>query len=589
MQKAARPSASCDRSVSLARRHLAMATGSCSATEWGTSRTCLRRRRWGDCPALKQATPAPTAACSPIRTSRAASSFPRSSPRRCRSQASTGCGAQTSMLRPLVATSLCSRTSGCRWKRGSIMGIASITTPSWVMTFVPRKAKKEIKVLRFDNKRGYGLDPCPSLLREQFFEAYSDSFDLNSMDFFICSHPVANCELYIPFGRPIIIYATTRLEFGRHDQNIDWRSQDLSEESPKRFQEWVRNLQALAKDPRNIVAANNAYDAAYIEYFTGIKALYIPSWCGGDASSPELIGAYAYQPKRMRVLIIPYRTNLEFYPEDIPSHGWPDHSKRNSQTPYGHPILKELADVMRGGSAPEGLVFASIHWEYGHEFSSPAVFKDHPAVVFLPYQFSTMSFFEAYRQSVPMLVPSRELLLKWVSKYGLMWERVYGDPARPRDLPRSPLPNPNSFDSATVAAWLDTHDFFQGDRFPHLLHFSSWEHAIQLLQSTDLAQVGLQMHLHNQREYVRQRHEWQQALVKARAWADASRGAGRRPGVLDRGHQSPANVSFALHSLYGLPPLPPDPKPGCAALREEWERGGAPKVKRKKGPDKCHA
>ena len=39
----------------------------------------------------------------------------------------------------------------------------------------------------------------------------------------VCSHPAANCELFLPFDRAILVHLTTRLEFGRHDANVEWR------------------------------------------------------------------------------------------------------------------------------------------------------------------------------------------------------------------------------------------------------------------------------------------------------------------------------------------------------------------------------
>jgi len=61
----------------------------------------------------------------------------------------------------------------------------------------------------------------------------------------------------MPFGRPLIVIASTRYEIGRHDAT--------------RWKAWTANLRRIAADPRNTVAANNLYDAKYLEYFTGLK------------------------------------------------------------------------------------------------------------------------------------------------------------------------------------------------------------------------------------------------------------------------------------------------------------------------------
>ena len=50
----------------------------------------------------------------------------------------------------------------------------------------------------------------------------------------------------------------------------------------------VGTVRALAKDGRNIIAANNAYDRDYIEYFTGVEGVeLLPSLCG-DGFDAEL-------------------------------------------------------------------------------------------------------------------------------------------------------------------------------------------------------------------------------------------------------------------------------------------------------------
>lgn len=43
------------------------------------------------------------------------------------------------------------------------------------------------------------------------------------VDVVVCSHPAANCELFMPLNRTMIVYPSTRLEFGRDDESIDWR------------------------------------------------------------------------------------------------------------------------------------------------------------------------------------------------------------------------------------------------------------------------------------------------------------------------------------------------------------------------------
>ena len=123
-----------------------------------------------------------------------------------------------------------------------------------------------------------------------------------------------------------VVYATTRLEFGRDDARVAWRVKDITRASPRRWAEWVANLRRIASRPGNTVAANNWFDVHYIRYHTGVNATYIPSWCGGIASHQF------YSPERGRPFLLgPYRDNL--------ARGETDASA------WSHPILASLRKV----------------------------------------------------------------------------------------------------------------------------------------------------------------------------------------------------------------------------------------------------
>ena len=64
--------------------------------------------------------------------------------------------------------------------------------------------------------------------------------------------------------------------------------------------QWNKNLVDIAANPRNVVAANNRYDAEYVKYFTGIQDVpVIPNFCGYTGVS--------YKPTRREFLIGPGR------------------------------------------------------------------------------------------------------------------------------------------------------------------------------------------------------------------------------------------------------------------------------------------
>ena len=86
---------------------------------------------------------------------------------------------------------------------------------------------------------------------------------------------------------------------------------EFSRENPTRWKAWLASLRRIARDPRNIVAANNKYDAEYIKYFAGIEALYIPSYCGYAAKAQ-------YSPVKGKSLL-PNLTNPDPNPDPYPN------------------------------------------------------------------------------------------------------------------------------------------------------------------------------------------------------------------------------------------------------------------------------
>jgi len=85
---------------------------------------------------------------------------------------------------------------------------------------------------------------------KNFHAVYGGDVEWQSVDAFVCLHPAATCELFTPFNRTIIVLTTTRYDNGRKSVG-DWRR-------------WNDRLARIAADDRNVVAANNEYDAQYM-------------------------------------------------------------------------------------------------------------------------------------------------------------------------------------------------------------------------------------------------------------------------------------------------------------------------------------
>ena len=206
----------------------------------------------------------------------------------------------------------------------------------------PHMCKSRLQVLGYNDWAGFSLDPCPNMLRRAFFEAYKFDEEMARVDLFVCSHPAANCELFMPFDRPMLVYTTTRLEFGRHDENVAWRRKYMDLGSGlhwarTRWADWLSNLRLIASRPGNTIAANSMFDVHAIRYHTNITAMYLPSWCG--LTAPNQVDTITYSPNVSKpVLLGPYRDNI----------GSGKIVNGSDMVAWAHPIYQNLTAELRG-------------------------------------------------------------------------------------------------------------------------------------------------------------------------------------------------------------------------------------------------
>jgi len=111
----------------------------------------------------------------------------------------------------------------------------------------------------------------------------------------------------------------------------------------------------------NVIAGNNMYDAEYIRYFTGIKAIVLPSLCDYTKAS--------YQRKlRKPFLIAPIHTkNFSLY------------------------FTSMLTDSLQRVKA--SVTVGHLREVYKEHYQYSQIVR-HPGIIYVPYQVSVMSLFE---------------------------------------------------------------------------------------------------------------------------------------------------------------------------------------------------
>lgn len=317
------------------------------------------------------------------------------------------------------------------------------------------RSSNEIKILNRDNI----LDMNDDVI-QKFYEAYKDDPIMKSVDAFVCFHPPAICELFLPFNRSILVVASTRYAGARPEA--------------QRWTLWNQRLSTLAELPRHLVAANNKYDVEYMQYYSGIKAELLPSFCSYTNAT--------YQPSFNAFLL---------------------YAGRYPQTKHAQYFEKEWTEACALKNC-SGLNVSHVGRAFGasHSFQQLASYK---GIIHIPYQVSTMSLFEQYRMGIPLFFPSLDLLSELDHTYDFVNERNCKDFRRcyaddviasvPPHPSQAELPDPHNKSSLhAVKYWLQFSDFYQ---WPHITYFDSVSDLIDKLHMTDFSEVSRRMQRYN--------------------------------------------------------------------------------------------
>lgn len=330
---------------------------------------------------------------------------------------------------------------------------------------------KNLQILNKNN----GMNPSEET-RQKFYNFYKEKKEMSLVDAFVCFHPASMCEIYMAFNRSIIVIASTRYELGRF-QADQWKA-------------WNDNLKKIASDPKNLVAANNMYDVEYIRYFTGLRVTLLPSLCKYTN--------LRFNPSRKEFLIAPIRA-LAFEPIFINTlrHTLRQHQKDEN-------MIVRVRDIYK-------------HYSYSD-------LTKHRAIIYVPYQVSTMSLFEQYRMAIPLFFPSLDLLTQWHLDYGVITERSWCNVLHRRKCNGSIIPgvlsdtpDPNDdYSYIAVRHWLKYADFY---RWPHIIYYDSLDDLIKKLTSTNFVEVSKNMKLYNKRVQKRLMVKWGNVLQRIKRYS----------------------------------------------------------------------
>ena len=188
-----------------------------------------------------------------------------------------------------------------------------------------------------------------------YFKYYKDDPTLQSMDAFICSFPLSQCEVFSPSNKTIIFAAAHRYAMRRCTPSL-----------------WQSTSDAKSTSPRHFAAALSQYDAEYINYFTGLQPIHLFS------SSKPYVPHKPFKPMRPEILVGPLNSKLKALPLQL----------------YASGMFK----------------FATAHSLYRRFKLSQLL--DHRAAVIFPYAVMSYGITELCAMAVPLFVPSQGFTMR---------------------------------------------------------------------------------------------------------------------------------------------------------------------------------
>lgn len=258
----------------------------------------------------------------------------------------------------------------------------------------------------------------PSARQLETFRRIYGKF-LSAFDGFVVTYPVSFLSLFEPYGKPILAVAATRYEHPFTERPSDWKKLNKS-------------ILRLCESGLLTLVANNKGDADYIHAHTSLVVDVVPSLC-------DYIPASAKAGQEPKYVVFCKNRKLE------------------------SDLVERLGKQWCARKAAFG---ARYSWKS---------FSNLGAVLYIPYNVSTMTLFELATLNVTVFVPTPSFMQKLADQHGnLMGELSFSSSSKLRE-------EEFSTDSALAAKsapesliwWIERADFYQRELMPNVIQVNS--------------------------------------------------------------------------------------------------------------------
>jgi len=296
----------------------------------------------------------------------------------------------------------------------------------------------------------------PDEMSDKFYALYKNQ--LNQYDGFIVTYPPVFSLLYKNFNKPIIINNPIRYEWPYSFRPEHWTQ----------FNDFLRN----GYDKKQIfLIANNLYDKYYMELFINRPVDFIPSIC-------------------------------EYYPNG-------DYRAENNKfIYYSRDKIKEITNP--------NIVYKNDLFT-SHTHYDLIKFK---GIIHIPYQISYMSIFEQYTHNIPLIIPSKKLLMTIYKekKYNVLKEVSWNNYFNKHPISSIQCKHkqdPNNYQSLeSVEYWLDYADFYDKSWMPYITCFDTFDELNYIVNELDTDSISQKMRVFNQTRKKNIYNKWGSVLEK---------------------------------------------------------------------------
>lgn len=294
------------------------------------------------------------------------------------------------------------------------------------------------------------------LTPEQFSDEFYSTYkdSLSEYDAFIVTYPPPFSLLYKHFKKPIIINNPIRYEWPFSFRPNDW----------EKFNEYLREG---VDEGYIILVANNMHDKIYMEDFIERSVELIPSIC-------------------------------DYYDEKYVDND-------NDFLYYSRNKIKEITNP-------------KIKWKddifSSHKHSDLLKFK---GIIHLPYQISYMSIFEQYTSNIPLILPTKRLLIELYEKgYNVLNEVSWNGLHRMKSnsyIPYKKQYDPNDYQNVeSFKHWIEYADFYVQEWMPHITYFDSFEELNMLVNTLNTSEISQKMSEFNEQRKRMIYDKWERLI-----------------------------------------------------------------------------